>query len=116
MDSEIRDGDLFSSLTKKLIATFNDLIKRAEKYITLEEVRKAKKTESKPSVSEKNKAPEVKPADPEPVRGRFHRKIEKYTSLKLQPTEVLQVVVDHLEMNFVVSITIMDTTPMIAFT
>ncbi|KAL8491902.1 hypothetical protein ACS0TY_023484 [Phlomoides rotata] len=79
----LRDGDLFYSLAKKYVATFDDLLKRAKKYITLEEVRKAKKTESKSSVSEKNKSPEVKSPDPEPTGGRFLRKFEKYTSLKL---------------------------------
>ncbi|KAL8478252.1 hypothetical protein ACS0TY_030230 [Phlomoides rotata] len=36
----LRDGDLFSSLAKKLVATFDDLLLTAEKYITLEEKRK----------------------------------------------------------------------------
>ncbi|KAL8506264.1 hypothetical protein ACS0TY_017221 [Phlomoides rotata] len=85
----LRDGDLFSSLVKKLVATFDDLLRRAEKYITLEEVHKAKKAELKPSASEKKKAPEVKSPDPKPTRGRFRRKFEKYMPLKLQPAEVL---------------------------
>ncbi|KAL8515590.1 hypothetical protein ACS0TY_014328 [Phlomoides rotata] len=72
------------SLAKKPIAIFDDLIRREEKYITLEEVRKTKKAESKPSVSEKKKAPEVKLVDLEPAGGRFCRKFEKYTPLKLQ--------------------------------
>ncbi|KAL8513902.1 hypothetical protein ACS0TY_013138 [Phlomoides rotata] len=96
----LRDGDLFSSLAKKHVATLNDLHRKAEKCITLEEVRKAKKIESKPLASEKKKVREVKSPDPEPIWGIFHRKFEKYTPLKLHPTEVLQVVVDHPEMKF----------------
>ncbi|KAL8505453.1 hypothetical protein ACS0TY_016627 [Phlomoides rotata] len=84
-----KDGDFFSSLAKKHVATFDDLLRRAEKYITLEEIRKAKKVESKPSASEKKKAHKVKLVDPEPTGGRFRRKFEKYTPLKLQPAEVL---------------------------
>ncbi|KAL8463215.1 hypothetical protein ACS0TY_034017 [Phlomoides rotata] len=38
----LRDGDLFSSLAKKYTVTFDDLLRRAEKYITIEEVQKAK--------------------------------------------------------------------------
>ncbi|KAL8478610.1 hypothetical protein ACS0TY_030479 [Phlomoides rotata] len=83
----LRDGYLFYSLTKKHVSTFDDFLRRAEKYITLEEVRKVKKAESKPLVSEKKKAPRVKLVGPEPVEGRFHRKFEKYTPKKLQPTE-----------------------------
>ncbi|KAL8535492.1 hypothetical protein ACS0TY_011212 [Phlomoides rotata] len=70
----LRDEDLLSSLAKKPVATFDDLLRRAEKYITLEEVWKAKKAALKPLASEKKIAPEVKPADPEPARGRFHKK------------------------------------------
>ncbi|KAL8464490.1 hypothetical protein ACS0TY_034136 [Phlomoides rotata] len=51
----LRDGDLFSSLVKKHVAIFDDLLRRAEKYIILEEVQKAKKVELKPSTSEKRK-------------------------------------------------------------
>ncbi|KAL8528044.1 hypothetical protein ACS0TY_005746 [Phlomoides rotata] len=40
---------------RKPIATFDDLLRRAKKYITMEEVRKANKAESKPSTSEKKK-------------------------------------------------------------
>ncbi|KAL8523270.1 hypothetical protein ACS0TY_013301 [Phlomoides rotata] len=98
----LRDGDLFSSLAKKHVATLNDLLRRAEKCITLEEVRKAKKIESKPSSSEKEKFPEVKSPDPEPIWGIFHRKFEKYTPLKLHPAEVLQVAVDHPEITKII--------------
>ncbi|KAL8496652.1 hypothetical protein ACS0TY_020373 [Phlomoides rotata] len=56
LTNELRDGDLFSSLAKKHVATFDDdLLRREEKYITLEEVRKTKKVESKPLASEKRK-------------------------------------------------------------
>ncbi|KAL8514851.1 hypothetical protein ACS0TY_013805 [Phlomoides rotata] len=41
----LRDGDLFSSLAKKPIQTFDELLHMAEKYITLEEVRKTRKSE-----------------------------------------------------------------------
>ncbi|KAL8507091.1 hypothetical protein ACS0TY_017833 [Phlomoides rotata] len=85
----IRDGDLFSSLAKKPVAIFNDLLRRAEKYMTLEEDRKAKKAESKPSVNEKNKPPKVKPAYLEHIGRRFRIKFEKYKPLKLLSTEVL---------------------------
>ncbi|KAL8520813.1 hypothetical protein ACS0TY_011387 [Phlomoides rotata] len=61
------------------------------------EVRKAKKYESKPLASEKKKAHEVKHVDPGPAGGKFQRKFEKYTPLKLQSTEVLQVAIDHPE-------------------
>ncbi|KAL8473732.1 hypothetical protein ACS0TY_030542 [Phlomoides rotata] len=53
-----------------------------DQYITLEEVRKAKKVESKPSAPEKKKAPEAKNVDYEPTGERFCRKFEKYTPLK----------------------------------
>ncbi|KAL8556080.1 hypothetical protein ACS0TY_003766 [Phlomoides rotata] len=59
LTNELRDGDLFYSLAKKHVATFDDLLRRAEKYITLEE---------------KKKAPEVKPADPEPIWEIFRKK------------------------------------------
>ncbi|KAL8519665.1 hypothetical protein ACS0TY_010560 [Phlomoides rotata] len=96
----LKDGDLFYSLAKKLVATFDDLLRRIEKYITLKEVCKAKKTELKPSASKKKKAPEVKQCDPETVGRRFWRKFEKYTQLKMHPVEVLQVDVDHPDMKF----------------
>ncbi|KAL8514078.1 hypothetical protein ACS0TY_013261 [Phlomoides rotata] len=79
LNNGVMDGDLFSSLTKKLVANFDDLLKRAEKYITLEEVQKAK---SKPSASEKNKAIEVKPVDPKPVGEIFRRKLIQAGHLK----------------------------------
>ncbi|KAL8524226.1 hypothetical protein ACS0TY_013984 [Phlomoides rotata] len=41
----LRDGDLFSSLAKNPIQTFDELLHKAEKYITLEEVRKTRKSE-----------------------------------------------------------------------
>lgn len=44
----LRDGDLFSSLAKKLVTTFDELLNKVEKYVTLEEIRKAKKAKSKP--------------------------------------------------------------------
>ncbi|KAL8515350.1 hypothetical protein ACS0TY_014165 [Phlomoides rotata] len=97
----LRDGDLFSSLEKKHVANFDDLLRRAEKYITLEKVWKAKKAEMKPPASEKKKSPEVKPADVEPTGERFRRKFKKYTTLKLQATEVL--IVYHPEMKFLYS-------------
>ncbi|KAL8507544.1 hypothetical protein ACS0TY_018185 [Phlomoides rotata] len=56
----LRDEDFFSSLAKKPVETFDDWLMRDKKYITLEEVRKAKKAETKPSVTEKKKAPKVK--------------------------------------------------------
>ncbi|KAL8498321.1 hypothetical protein ACS0TY_021587 [Phlomoides rotata] len=96
----LRDGHLFSFLANKPVATFNDLLRRDKKYITLEEVRKAKKVESKPSASEKKKAPEIKSPNHEPTRRGFRRKFEKYTPLKLQSTEVLHVIIDHPEMKF----------------
>ncbi|KAL8491560.1 hypothetical protein ACS0TY_023235 [Phlomoides rotata] len=57
---------------------FDDLLRRAEKYITLEEVRKAKKTEMKPSASEKNKALEIRHVDPEPIGGPTKLKSDKF--------------------------------------
>ncbi|KAL8492626.1 hypothetical protein ACS0TY_023996 [Phlomoides rotata] len=55
-----KDEDLFSSLAKKPIKTFDDLLRRVEKYITLEKIWKAKKGKTKPLGSEKKKAPKVK--------------------------------------------------------
>ncbi|KAL8458979.1 hypothetical protein ACS0TY_036452 [Phlomoides rotata] len=55
---------------EKPVATFDDLLRMAEKYITLEEVRKAKKAELKPLASEKKKAHES-------PRGQKRKDLEK---------------------------------------
>ncbi|KAL8512073.1 hypothetical protein ACS0TY_018509 [Phlomoides rotata] len=70
----LRDEDFFSSLAKKPVETFDDWLMRDKKYITLEEVRKAKKAETKPSVTEKKKAPKVKLVSHELTGERFQMK------------------------------------------
>ncbi|KAL8462912.1 hypothetical protein ACS0TY_033791 [Phlomoides rotata] len=72
------DGDLFSSLAKKKVETFDELLRRAEKYITLQEVRKAKKIESKSSTDEKKKPSEVKQSSPELTRTRSRSRRKYY--------------------------------------
>ncbi|KAL8492245.1 hypothetical protein ACS0TY_023763 [Phlomoides rotata] len=90
LTNNLRDGDMFSSLAKKLVHTFDELLKRAKKYVTLEEVHKAKKAEAKSSAHDKKKEPEVKSTGPDPPksgktwpRGTY----EKYTPLKLELAE-----------------------------
>lgn len=56
----LRDGDLFSSLDKKPVTSFDYLLNSAQKCITLEEIRKTKKFESKPAQSEKRREFESK--------------------------------------------------------
>ncbi|KAL8539370.1 hypothetical protein ACS0TY_001120 [Phlomoides rotata] len=97
LTNDLRDGDLFSSLSKKHVHTFDELLKRAEKYVTLEKVRKAKKAGAKTSAHDKKKELEKKNAGPDPPkpgkpgpRGRY----EKYTPLKLENAA------GHLEMKF----------------
>ncbi|KAL8465816.1 hypothetical protein ACS0TY_035066 [Phlomoides rotata] len=87
-----KDGDLFSSLVKKPVETFDELLRRADKYITLEEVLKAKNIDSKSSVKSKLSTPE-----PVASRSGFRRKYDRYTPLKLEHAKVLQVALDHPE-------------------
>lgn len=61
----LRDEDLFSSLVKKLVEAFDELLRRAEKHVTLEEVRKAKKTKVKSTFVEKKKGAGTKSANPD---------------------------------------------------
>ncbi|KAL8548161.1 hypothetical protein ACS0TY_007471 [Phlomoides rotata] len=103
LTNDHRDGDMFSSLAKKHVHTFDELLKRAEKYLTLEEVRKAKKTEANSSAHNKKKEPKVKSTRHDPPKtGRIRprRRYEKYTPLKLEPAEVLEIAVGHPEMKF----------------
>ncbi|KAL8531027.1 hypothetical protein ACS0TY_007876 [Phlomoides rotata] len=65
----LRDGDLFSSLAKKHVQTFDKLLKRAEKYMTLEEVKRAKKAQIKSSTVEKKKEPALKWSGPDQPKG-----------------------------------------------
>ncbi|KAL8469315.1 hypothetical protein ACS0TY_032223 [Phlomoides rotata] len=61
---------------------------RAEKYVTLEEVLKAKKAESNPPTRDKKKELEKKSVGPDPPKsGRSgpHGRYDKYTPLKLEP-------------------------------
>lgn len=51
----VPDGDLFSSQAKKLMTSFDDLLNRVEKYVTLEKIRKAKKTDIVPAQSERRR-------------------------------------------------------------
>ncbi|KAL8512023.1 hypothetical protein ACS0TY_018473 [Phlomoides rotata] len=55
LTNDLMDRDLYSSLAKKLVQTFDELLKMAEKYVTLEEVKRAKKVETKSSATEKKK-------------------------------------------------------------
>ncbi|KAL8552314.1 hypothetical protein ACS0TY_001131 [Phlomoides rotata] len=68
-----------------------------KKYVTLEEVRKAKKVEAKPSVHDKKKEPEKKNDGPDPPKlGKPgpRERYKKYTHLKLETAA------GHLEMKF----------------
>ncbi|KAL8502891.1 hypothetical protein ACS0TY_021859 [Phlomoides rotata] len=69
----LKNGDLFSSLAKKLVQTFNELLKRSEKYVTLKEVKRAKKVETKSSTTEKKKELAPKWSSPDPPRGSASR-------------------------------------------
>ncbi|KAL8492544.1 hypothetical protein ACS0TY_023943 [Phlomoides rotata] len=104
----LKDKDFFSSLSKKPVQTFDELLKTTEKYVTLGEVKKAKKVETKSSTTEKKKEPALKWSTPDPPRGSASRsrgRYERYTPLKMEPAEVLQVVSDHPELKFLYSST-----------
>ncbi|KAL8480443.1 hypothetical protein ACS0TY_027105 [Phlomoides rotata] len=60
LTNDLRDGDLFSYLVKKPVQTFDELLKRAEKYVTLEEVNRTKKADTKSSTTERKKEPASK--------------------------------------------------------
>ncbi|KAL8535023.1 hypothetical protein ACS0TY_010880 [Phlomoides rotata] len=82
---------------------FDELLKRAEKYVTHEEVKRAKKVETKSLTTENKK--ELTPKWPGPdkskgSRSRPRARYEKYTPLKLELDEVLQVVADHPKIKY----------------
>ncbi|KAL8548761.1 hypothetical protein ACS0TY_007865 [Phlomoides rotata] len=54
---------------KKHVQTFDKLLKRAEKYVTLEEVKRAKKAQIKSSTVEKKKEPALKWSGPDQPKG-----------------------------------------------
>ncbi|XP_012848582.1 PREDICTED: uncharacterized protein LOC105968491 [Erythranthe guttata] len=66
-------GEFFDSLSKKAPVSFNDLLRRAEKYINAEEARRSRTFE------------------PVPTRPRF----ENYAPLSTAPSEILTAIVNH---------------------
>ncbi|KAL8497648.1 hypothetical protein ACS0TY_021111 [Phlomoides rotata] len=103
LTNSLRDGDLFSSLAKKYVHTFDELLKRAEKYVTLEEVRKEKNAEAKSSAHDKNKESKRNNTGLDlPKLGKTGPRVryKKYIPLKLEPAEVLEIAIGHPELKF----------------
>lgn len=106
----LRDGDLFSSIAKKSVRSFDDLLNNAEKYVILEEIRKAQKAEMKPIQCEWLREFESKRRKSKTRAKPSHTNVvgpwswfEKYMPLRIQPVEVLEVAGAHPEMKFPLS-------------
>lgn len=119
LTNSLRDGVLFSSLAKKLVTIFDELLRRAEKYVTLEKVSKAKRIKTKFASQERKRESEVKRSsskfsqrtrleskgrfDGNESRGRLEGprgRFKKHTPLKLEPAKMFEVVGDLLEIKF----------------
>ncbi|XP_075503974.1 uncharacterized protein LOC142541301 [Primulina tabacum] len=88
----LRGGDFFKSLVKKPPATFEELLARAEKYMNVEEVQMARKSE--PKISAKATR-DIRSTDLTPRVGRFEPptflgQFVAYTPLKVNKTRALE--------------------------
>ncbi|XP_073290538.1 uncharacterized protein [Primulina huaijiensis] len=88
----LRGGDFFKSLVKKPPTTFEELLARAEKYMNVEEVQMARKSEPKASVKATR---DVRPTNLVPRVGRFEPptllgQFAAYTPLKVNKSRALE--------------------------
>ncbi|XP_012850074.1 PREDICTED: uncharacterized protein LOC105969843 [Erythranthe guttata] len=98
----LRMGEFFDSLSKKAPASFNDLLRRAEKYINAEEARRSRIIESTlPTDRRKDKArEEIRKQEPiyrrEPGSDRRGGpRFENYVPLSSAPSEILVAIANH---------------------
>lgn len=80
--------------------TFDELLRRAEKYMILEEMRKPKKAELRHAASKKKKEVETKVVNHEPTQHYSVRTLREVREVQFETAEVLDVAADHLEIKF----------------
>ncbi|XP_012851655.1 PREDICTED: uncharacterized protein LOC105971353 [Erythranthe guttata] len=98
----LRMGEFFDSLSKKAPVSFNDLLRRAEKYINAEEARRSRTIEGiSPVEKRKDKArEEIRKQEPtyrrEPgLDRRVGPRFENYAPLSSAPSEILVAIANH---------------------
>ncbi|XP_012833285.1 PREDICTED: uncharacterized protein LOC105954155 [Erythranthe guttata] len=98
----LRMGEFFDSLSKKAPVSFNDLLRRAEKYINAEEARRSRTMESTQPAERRRERPreEMRKQEPTPRREpgmdrRVGPRFENYAPLSSAPSEILVAIANH---------------------
>ncbi|XP_012849598.1 PREDICTED: uncharacterized protein LOC105969391 [Erythranthe guttata] len=103
----LRMGEFFDSLSKKALTPFNDLLRRAKKYINAEEARRSRTLETSHATEKRKEKAREETIRPEPparkeagTKRRTEPRFDNYAHLCTAPSEILVTIANHIKLKW----------------